>query len=177
VGNSHTVELERLGATLRAHDHERFEDVRGAMYPAALRGEPIVAEATPSDRGHARQAWESRVTPEGAALQNDWPYIGILEMGSRPHWPPIMPILRWLVRKEGLDLAGGSRSFNDLSEVPSQTYAVARAIQATIAREGTKPHHMVQNNLPKLRSIAKDEVEKVLRRGGPSGSGGGSIPF
>lgn len=169
---SRTVELNQLGATLRHDKAQQERAMRVASYVAALRGEAIVVAATPSDRGLARQGWRTVQTADGAELRNDVPYIGILEKGSRPHRPPIMPILRWVVRQWGVDLAGGKRSFKDLREVPWQTWSVARAIQEKIATEGTEPHFMVQDNLPTLRRYLREEVEARL-----SSSGGGEVPF
>lgn len=146
-------------------------DARGAasvgLLRAALRGVLIVAQDTPADSGEARAAWrvEPGTATEPARLVNDAPHIGILELGSRPHRPPLIPILRWLVRKIGADGNGGRRTFTTLKEVDGEVLARARAIQAKIARDGTRAAGMVAKNLDKLALIARDEVEAAIKRG------------
>lgn len=175
MARGRNVEAEQWGAVVRHDEAERRQEIQRALYRAALRGEAIVAEATPVDRGHARNAWYVQPMPDGSViLANDWPYIGILERGSRPHYPPLMPILRWLVRKEGLDLAGGRRSFETFDEVPYTTYLAAKAVQEKIGQEGTKPHRMVADNLDQLTTIAGQEIDHALRFGG---GGSDNVPF
>lgn len=167
-----TVTADQLSAELKAHQEEQFEAGRRGAFRAALRGVRIVAENTPVDEGIARAGWQAQLTQDGAELFNDVPYAGVLEAGSRPHRPPLRPILEWVVRKFGLDLSndqGARRSFEDLGDVPSETMAIAMAVVNKIAREGTKPHWMVKNSLPKLREMLKEEVEGQLRLLGGDG--------
>lgn len=137
-----------------------------AMHAAALRSMPAVVEDTPSDTGQARAGWDVRQAPGGADLFNDAPHIGILEGGSRPHWPPFEPILRWVVRVFGIDAenaATSRRSYEDENDVSNEAYAIARAVQAKIAKEGTEPKWMVRDNLPKMGEFLRKETEKRLR--------------
>lgn len=153
-----TVSYEAYGATLRVDDEKRRDAVIRALYTAALIGETIVAKDTPVDKGQAKNAWSVDPTSKGAILYNDAPHAGILELGSRPHRPPFMPILRWVVRKFGT----GKKSFEDISEVDSDLYAMAIGVVRKIEREGTRAHYMVRDNLSKLNRITKREVERVL---------------
>lgn len=155
----HTVDISEIGLRIRLDDEERRDRVRRGLLAAALIGEGIVANATPVDRGEARNAWTVVPTPSGADLFNDAPHAGILELGSRPHRPPLEPILRWVVRKFGT----GKRSFEDWSEVEPRLFGIAMAIVRNIEAHGTKPHFMVRNNLGKLTRIAKREVDRMLR--------------
>lgn len=160
----YTVELHQLGGALRAGHASNLAAVVGGLYEAALRGMPKIVEATPTDRGHAKLGWNVRQVPNGADLYNDAPHIGILEMGRRAgKRPPLMPILRWLVRKAGLDLNGGARSFDGIKEVPWTTYLAAKSICAKIEREGSKPHGMIANNIDYLTRLAKQTIERRLR--------------
>lgn len=172
------VSMEQISAVLRADFEEMVEASEDALFRAALKGVRPVVEDTPTDRGQAKAGWDVRRVEGGADLYNDVPYVGVLEAGSRPHRPPIMPILEWVVRKFGLNLelldAGGShedekkamkrakQSFESIKDVPWRTYRFAEAIAEKIEREGSEPHYMVKNNLPKLEAIAKREVEKAL---------------
>jgi len=172
------VTMEQLSAVLRVDFEEMVEASEGALFRAALKGVRPVVEDTPTDRGQAKAGWDVRRVKGGADLYNDVPYIGVLESGSRPHRPPMMPIIEWVVRKFGLNLelidAGGSdedgkkamkrakKSFESIKDVPWRTYRFALAIVEKIEREGSEPHYMVKNNLDKLEAIAKSEVEKAL---------------
>lgn len=154
-----TVRIEELGATIAFDDMERRDAVKRGLYLAALIGEGIVSAATPVDKGQAKNAWTAVPTGYGAELFNDAPHAGILELGSRPHRPPLEPILRWVVRKFGT----GKKSFNDWSEIDSHLFGIAVAVVRNIEAHGTRPHYMVRNNLDKLARIAKREVEKMLQ--------------
>ena len=163
----------QIGAIFKARAREDHATIKTALYRAAMLGEAIVVADTPSDTGGTRDGWFALPTGDGAILSNDSPIAGILELGSRPHWPPLMPILRWVVRKFGLDLAGGRRSIpdNDVENVPWPTYQAAKTVQEGIARNGTKPHRMIGDNLHELTRIAKAETDDAL------GNGGGDVPF
>lgn len=67
------------------------------------------------------------------------PYAAFVEFGTDPHMPPIEPLKRYLMKKEGL----GEK------EATSRAWAMAKAIE----REGTMPH-------PFLRPA----IEETVRR-------------
>lgn len=156
-----TISVDKLGARIIFDDKLRQELIVRALYKAALIGEVIVAQKTPVDKGQAKNAWKVSPTSTGADLFNDAPHIGILELGSRPHRPPLTPILEWVVRKFGT----GKRSFTNISEVEPHLVGIAKAIVRKIEREGTRPHYMVRDSLGKLTAIAKREVERSLNGG------------
>jgi hypothetical protein len=162
-----TVEASQLGAKFRALQEEIEAAGRQGAFRAALRGVRVVAEDTPVDEGVARAGWQVQRTPDGAELFNDVPYAGILEAGSRPHRPPLRPILEWVVRKFGLDLnndGGSRRSFESLDDVPRNTMALAMAVVQKIEDEGTEAHWMVKNNLDELAELLDQETERMLRK-------------
>ena len=156
---------ERISELFRERAQQDVERCEVALYKAAMLGEPIVVEATPSDTGATRQGWRTQRTGDGAWLVNDAPLAAILEFGSRPHWPPLKPILEWVVRKWGLDLAGGRRSIpgDSIENVPWPTYQAAKTVQEKIALKGTKPHYMIRKNLDELTRIAKRETGRAMR--------------
>jgi hypothetical protein len=144
-----------------------------AAYRAALRALPVVVKATPSDRGVARAAWDVSKVPGGAELFNTAPYAAVLEVGAAPHRPPLMPILRWVVRKFGLNLEGMSnvsaskkkkarRGFSTIKDVPWLTYLVAKSIQDKIEKQGSKPHGMIAKNLTFMQLAYSVEVAAAL---------------
>lgn len=157
------VDIDQLGAMLRTDFDQAVERTEFGLYRAALRALPLVVEATPSDRGLARGGWQVDKVAGGADLRNDAPHAGILEAGSRPHRPPLEPILRWVVRVFGIGLEGGRRSYSDESDVPARTKAVAWAVTEKIAEHGTEAHWMVRGNMRKLAQYAREEVERMLK--------------
>lgn len=159
------VTIEGVGAAMRDEAATIARLItRVATLRAALKGMSVVVRATPSDRGIARGAWDVEQTSDGALLYNDAPHAGVLEFGARPHKPPLLPILRWVVRKFGLNLRKrGKRSFESIKEVPWTTYLVAKSIQENIAKNGAQPNYMVGNNLPTLNKYLADETKRVIR--------------
>lgn len=153
-----TVDSADFGAVLKADSKRAAKAIARGLYKGALIGEAIVAEATPVDRGNARAAWQVYRTPDGAVLDNDAPHILFLEEGTRPHRPPLLPIVQWLSRKEGR-----GTNITDISQADADIRFRAMRIADSIAEKGTKAHHMVQRNLPRLAGTARLMVEVELR--------------
>lgn len=89
---------------------ERIEQacIKG-LRAAALRGVGEVvrqidhADPFPAvDSGSLRQSVLAKPIPEGAELSVNSPQGAWMEFGTRPHMPPIKPILVWVTRKFGL---------------------------------------------------------------------------
>lgn len=168
------ISPDKVSTVFRAVSHKLPDTIATtAAYRAALRGLPIVVKATPSDTGQARAAWDVRRVKGGAELYNTAPHAATLEAGAAPHKPPLMPILRWVVRKWGLNLRNlgrpadkkprrDKRSFESIKEVPWGTYLVAKSIQEKIEKEGSKPHGMISGNLQKLKLAYAIEVNAAL---------------
>jgi hypothetical protein len=81
----------------------------------------------------------------------DAPHAGIVEMGARPHWVPLGPLLDWARRH---------------AESEAEAQRLARGTQLKISREGQKPTYWVRRSLPAQKKILKGEVERELKRGG-----------
>jgi len=130
----------QVGARLRADAADRGRNVQAAIREAAALGAEVIAREAPRDLGilAASIKVQGRETPEIRATA---PHASIVELGSRPHTPPIGPLLEW-ARRHGLD------------------EGIAYAIQQTIARVGTRPRHFIHGNLDKLRAI----LNEVMRR-------------
>jgi len=166
VGRAKTAE-DQIGAIFEAHGHRDPKVVRNAMVNAARTGRPLVVRATPAGvTNQARLSWKVFPTEDGADLSNTAPHSGILEQGSRPHYPPLRPILHWVVGKWGIDLQGGKRSFETIEEVPWKTYRAAKTVQEKIAAEGTEAHRMVGDNLSELNRLARLETDRALQAAG-----------
>jgi len=132
----------------------------------------------------------------GTSVVADAPHAAAIEWGSRPHWVPFAPLLKWVQLRgfQGVAAMGrtGKISESRLSRLPGTTTAghamristrsreiadesgysdmadgatdvsaarqVAFAIQASIAKHGTKPHHFMQRQVPRARAFLAEEV-------------------
>lgn len=152
------------------------------LHSTAMRAKGVVQKEGPVDQGIFSGSWQVVNVPLGAELRNDTPYAGIIEDGSRPHWPPPDPIRAWIIRKikdigvyrqsQGEDAPlttkdGKPRSArhkdgkiidSDQRIIDSLTFLVCRAI----SQKGTKPHHILRNNQPVFAVIMQEEVKKAL---------------
>ena len=164
-----TVTHDQIGARLRKDRAEDLEMSEQTAFIAATKGVAVVAADTPVSDGTARNGWDARRAEDGADLYNDVPHIGIVERGSRPHWPPFEPILRWVVRTFGADFKNtkrSKRSFEgpDSEEVSDEARAMAYAVQAHIADEGTEPNYMVRDNMDVLLELWRRQQEAQRAR-------------
>lgn len=155
---------------------EHFEWMKKALVlgarAGARRGEHYFGrlDDVPQDRGIYRGSWRTVLLPKGADLENFAPHAAIIEHGSRPHWAPFAPLLRWAYRKlrvpAGAEArAGGLKGQAVKDEVMKQARGLAMAVRRKIAQKGTKPYKIVGNSLPILAKLLKAETERILRRG------------
>jgi hypothetical protein len=79
----------------------------------------------------------------------DAPHAAPVETGSRPHWMPIKPLLRWVE----LRFAG---------KTPSELKSIAYAIQHKIAERGTRPTWYMLGAVPEVEKILDREVRRAL---------------
>jgi hypothetical protein len=89
-----------------------------------------------------------------------------LEFGTRPHFPPLEPIKRWVENKlnviaVGVTFEGGkakptgkaTRQFTRIRNLDARDRAItkiARAVQFSIAQTGMRPRHFVRDALQSL---------------------------
>lgn len=165
------VDAKRFAAVFNAREKKRIDRVRGAMFESALLGAEVVAKAAPVDVGSLKSSIRAESTPKGAHILVDAPHAATLEIGSRPHTPPLQPILDWVrrhARNFGLKRPriGVARTARQQTTKDAQARAlegVARGIQAKIARVGTKPRWYMRNALPSLRRILDRIVKRAVR--------------
>jgi len=191
-----TVTSGQIGARIRQNVEGQIMAAKRAAISTAQEFLPIVVKATPSDRGQARAGWDIEVDLGGdddtiAIISNDVPYIGVLELGSRPHTPPLKPLIEWVVRHFGTGLEalkamdearaaegstesdvqaagkaaidGASQHFDDLSEVSDGAINMAIGIQQKIGRQGTEPNYMVKSNIDRAERILDEFIYEELR--------------
>lgn len=156
--------------------------VKAAAYRATQAMVPEVRKRVPVAFGELKDSIHAEDTPRGPRLVADAPHAAVVEYGSRPHMPPLGPILRWVKLRgmQGLTKAGRVASNRTKTGrvakwqlEPAKAVAgmlaqavrggaldidapmqVARAIQMKIAKEGTRPQ-------PYMRTSIKDMVRTL----------------
>jgi hypothetical protein len=95
-----------------------------------------------------------QMLPEGVVglVSSSLNYIVALELGTKPHFPPLQPIIDWVV--EVLDIQE-----ND-ADVSAEK--VAFAIARKISKEGTKGQHMFKRGFEMNEQLVKDRMQQAI---------------
>lgn len=181
-----------LARLFAKHQRERERRVVQGVRKAVHAGVPIVKAEEPVAFGELREGTKAVITSTGGKVVVDSPHAAAAETGSRPHRPPIEPILAW-VKLRGMQ---GLKSEKQLRQLPGRTTAeharsitaqihaaemtgrgiggpaiavdvpmqIARAIQNAIAKHGTKPHWYARQSLPKIVQALDRHVRAELFR-------------
>lgn len=162
------VEPNRLAMLFKQRETERSRRIGAATLEAALLGAEIVARAAPVDVGSLKTSIRARrVDPRTAEVVADAPHAAILEVGSRPHLPPLQPLIDWVRRHVkvlklssglGRDSRGRFRSVTD-----EQIVETAIAIQHAISVRGTRPRWYMRSTLEKQNRAFAKIVERALK--------------
>ena len=184
------AELERL---VRGHARQRDERVRIGIRKAAREGRNFVArETVPEAFGELRKALHVVDTRTGAVIVADAPHAAAVEVGSRPHTPPLAPLVAWVKLRgmHGLSKAGkpiSNRTRGGAMRDPNREAArvvagqlagmaksgaididaptqIARAIQHAISVNGTKPSWYMRRGLPEVRRALDQFVPAELAK-------------
>ena len=90
-------------------------------------------------------------------ILNSANYLKFIETGTKPHWPPTEPILRWVKDKRlpTRELTG------DKSQPTEKqlTYLVCRKI----AKEGTEPNYIIAETIEELNEIYLKRLQEALK--------------
>lgn len=135
------------------------------------------------DTGGLKRSTRVDRKPTGAEVTVDAPHAAAIEHGTRPHWPPLAPLVRWVIRK-GLVKGGPSRAAQRraefigpltsrqaaareraqerVSEHVEEAEEVARAIQMKIAREGTAPRRYFMKAFERMLPEMINKIEQDL---------------
>lgn len=81
-------------------------------------------------------------------------YQWYLEYGTRPHKPPLKPILEWARLKHKMYGEKGKQA----------AYPLAKAIQKTIEAKGTEPHPFIRPAHEAVQKAFPKIVEKYVRK-------------
>ena len=156
-------------AKIRKRAREIVRD-RGAIVEAAHLGAEIIARAAPVDLGSLKSSIHVESLPTGARIVIDAPHAAAVEFGSRPHTPPLAPLIAWVKRHRaafGIAGRGTKRDTRGRFTASPEVIAAARAIQRKISIYGTKPRYFVRNSIPALvRAIGWAIAKRNARRMG-----------
>lgn len=140
-------------------------------------------ENTPTAAGTLRSAWFTRVDVVASLdavfgrLTNPLPYALPVELGTRPHHPPLAPLINWVEQKLGIgeyDLAPARNGRG-----PMTGGEIARAIQRKIGRYGSPGMGMAHYALADARETIQAEFAECAQRIGARleamAKGGGAV--
>lgn len=176
--------LGELAVLFARHQREREERIRAGIEAAARAGIGIVKRRVPVAYGELREAVHAEQRQSGPAIAVDAPHAAPVETGSRPHTPPLAPILAW-VKLRG---AQGLLSARQVGRLPGRSTAeharsvasalremenggaldvdapvrIARAIQMAIRQRGTKPHWYARGSLPEIKRVLDAAIKEAL---------------
>lgn len=175
--------LSKLGATLRKDLATLHKRTIRAAQGAAEDGRGPVRQNAPEAFGEIKSGVIAEKLSDGSRIRSSAPHSAAVEEGSRPHMPPIAPILAW-VRLRGMQgltpgphpaAAGGGPSphpehvaasiaahGNGSSTPVDAAHRVAWAIALKIAKHGTKPTFWVAKTLPEIESILDKHMKSSL---------------
>lgn len=192
--------LAELHSVIRRDLRGRQKAVEKAIARTATQGARHVRRNVPVAHGELRNSVQA---VDGHRIVADAPHAAPVETGSRPHWPPLAPLVKWVKLRgmQGLttpkrqarlpgtttklhagSVAGAIRAHSVATgyadwqggatsvEAPE---AVARAIQAAIAKHGTKPHWYMRGSVPAVEDILDREIRRGLDAAEKAAQGGG----
>lgn len=136
----------QLAGLLRKHEKERIRRIRRNLQRTAKDAVPIIKENAPK----AFFFLEDSVHDEDMKTVVDAPHAAAVEVGSRPHTPPLDPLVAWVVLK--------------ITQMGSGEEArrIARAIQIKISKVGTRPHWFVRSSLPAIRLALDGQMYRAV---------------
>jgi len=147
------VKMADLAKELGKFGHVSLANQKKAVGRAIVAAMPRLVAASPIDTGLYAQSWDFTLDEEKAVIGNYAPHGAVIEFGARPFTPPLTPLLAW-----------AKRVLKDPSQPPSyspQVQRLARGTQAKIARVGMKPHHILENEIPKIIEDIKKELRSA----------------
>lgn len=139
---------------IRAGVKQKIDRDRRAILETAHFAVEVIAGNAPVDVGTLKASGHVEGGVEAPRVVIDAPHVAAVELGSRPHTPPLQPLIDWVKRhRKSFGITGKATKRNKGTgrfEASPEIVAIARAIQAKIAREGTKPRYFVRGSLPKI---------------------------
>lgn len=147
-----------------------------ATHETASTGAKLVAQNAPHAFGELADGVVPIELGSGAKIRSTAPHSAAVEVGSRPHMPPVKPLLAW-VRLRGMQglqngakgapravakmiRAQGSRNATPIDAAEQVAWAIAMGIK----KRGTRPTWFVKSCLPEIKAILGANVRAQLER-------------
>lgn len=134
----------------------------------------LIIEREAIDQGTLKNSSEIRKPREGLRIVA-WTANHALPVhyGSRPHWPPLAPIVAWVRRNMARVILRGGRRVDVIRPSPRQAeratrspdaevLRVAHAIRAKIARDGTAPVPWVPRAWSKVKPRSAKSLQAAI---------------
>ncbi len=147
------VKMKDLANELKMLGQVTIQKQKQAVGRAIVKAIPRLVRASPVDTGLYAQSWDFSIDEEKAILGNYAPHAAVIEFGARPFTPPIWPLLAWAKRV----LKDGSQPPDYSPEV----WSLAVGTQKKIAANGMLPHHILENEIPRIIDDIKREMIKA----------------
>jgi len=177
--------LPALFPRLKADMAARQKRVRAAVGATARAGAAHLRRNVPVAFGELRSSVHTETDSGHSRIIADAPHACAVEVGARPHWAPLEPLIRWVKLRgfQGLTaepqrkrlpgtttqehaegVAGQLAAFEreDGSVDANAPEQIARAIQLAIAKRGTKPHWYARDSLPAIAGILDTQIRAAL---------------
>jgi len=172
-------EMQKLFAK---HQRARDKRIRAAVVRTAKHGRAYIISTTiPVAFGDLKNSLEVTGRGGGAVqIVANAPHAAPVETGSRPHWPPLAPLVAW-VKKRGAQGLSKRKPRGTTSAIQAKSVAgmikameqggsvdtgapeqIARAIQRSIARSGTKPHWYMRSAMPEITSYLDIQIRIAI---------------
>lgn len=186
-------DFDELGERLKRDMREVEDRVKlGVRKAAREQRNYMVRETMPKAFGDLISSLMVVDTKTGSNIVADAPYAAAVEIGSRPHTPPLEPLIRWVKLRgmQGLSPTGGVRSAASMAKMGGATTVrharsvastirdmgvggavdvdvpeqIARAIQHAISVNGTKPQWYARKSLPQVTKYLDQHIPEQLHR-------------
>lgn len=151
MGSFTCKSLAEFARLFTKHQKARTRRLKKALRETAKDGVPIVKDKVPEAFGELRDSAHR----EGTSIVVDAPHAAASNNGSRPHRPPVEPLIAYM------ELRG--------AEDPVRAgWALANKIEA----EGTPPSHFAERSVPPIREVLGARVRQALPDSNDDGGGG-----
>lgn len=182
-----TIFLNGLSALARRVPKDmqaREKRIARAISNTTTRGAALVRRRVPVAFSELRDS----VQHDATRVFADAPHAAAVENGSRPHWVPLEPLIRW-VKLRGMQGLSG-RSMKRFSGTTTALHAarmrtllalsvdkhestpvdapmqIAKTIQLAIHAHGTKPHHYMGGSVPGIVDILDEQIKTAVEEPG-----------
>ena len=172
--------FKELGKLFAKHQRARKKRIKAAIVRTARHGRRYIISTTlPIAFGELQRSLKV-TTKGGVQIIADAPHAAPVETGSRPHWPPLAPLVAW-VKKRGAQGLSKRKPRGTTSAIQAKSVAgmikameqggsvdtgapeqIARAIQRSIARSGTKPHWYMRSAMPEITSYLDIQIRIAI---------------